>query len=169
MRNFKGGGVVDVECKQNFYDRCKQGKDEKNNQELKKYSKYIDKIIDILLDEFSVRGSNNNATVRYDVGNEISVEIKYETTVFGSHPRYEINILQNNTPEYCSNILFRYYHGGICQFISAFNPVNTFVTELDADKLDVFINAVLYRVINSELSDRIIKKLNKYLAKIKYA
>lgn len=142
-----------------FYNKKKQMEEYENNKRYKKIAHNLNKIIDIILDDFIIRNSNNNGEYKF-YANEKAIEISYETTIFGDQPRWQISV--GKPDGYCAiTSYFRYYNGEVYQFADRYDIINTYITELNPfENIHYFMESLQYLDDYNNTKEKIKKFVN---------
>lgn len=166
INNYESNQLI---ISQKFYNKQSKLKDRLKINRYKEYSSIINSIIDILLDDVSVRNINDNG--HYFLLNKktrYEIKISYTTNNFGEQPRYEIKIqevLHNNS--YIAHV--DYYSGEIFQFRTPYTPVNTEVLKgiESKNKISTLVENLIYLVrYDDRISDDAYIRIRKYINKL---
>ena len=154
--------IVEPISEPQYYVKKKGGSKGKRYE---KIARNIDKIIDIIIDEFSDRYKNNNGKFTFYTRNNNFVQLEYSTNVYGDQPRYEAEIGEH-LDECRSRLNFKYYHGEVFRNTSSLNMTNTFVNELNIKQLNNFTDAISWLMNHSNIDTKAKENLHNCISKI---
>lgn len=132
-----------------YYDKKQELEDILNNKRNKPISKYIDRIIDIVLYEFSSIDKNDIENYTVATGRKY-ITFSYQSNVFGKQQRRMMQIV--NIPD--NKIDFNYYHGKIYKPTSFMNYTNAKITEINANKIPIFIEIIEWIIDKKTMSEK---------------